>query len=105
LGLFPWNTIINLRQYGSIQILKVLTNEQPTHEGVRNNLVDFFEASQIFSNGYFFNHQISKELFLEAVRQFQCVWDTTHNLYKDRNAKANALKQLSAMFNVDGTFC
>jgi len=32
---------------------------------------------------------------LEAVRQFQCVWDTTHNLCKDRNAKANAWKQLS----------
>jgi len=29
------------------------TNERPTHEGVRNNLVDLFEASQIFSNGSF----------------------------------------------------
>ena len=43
----------------------------------------------------------SKELFLEAVRHFKCLWDTSERSYKERNTKANAWKQLAITFTTD----
>ena len=48
--------------------------------------------------------EFSKEIFLESVRQFRCLWDQNNPLYKDRNAKANACNHLSQMFRLDGQF-
>ena len=43
-----------------------------------------------------------KEIFIEAVRKFRCLWDINDHSYKDRNMKVNAWKQLAVLFQKDG---
>ena len=48
--------------------------------------------------------EFEKEAFVEAVREMRCLWDLNHPMYKDRTAKQNAWKKLSAMFSKDSKF-
>lgn len=48
--------------------------------------------------------EVDKETFIEAIRNFGCLWDTKDPAYKQRNRKANAWKQLSEMFKTDCEF-
>ena len=43
-----------------------------------------------------------KELFIEEIRPFGCLWNTSLPSYKDRTVKANAWKKLSQIFDRDG---
>ena len=43
-----------------------------------------------------------KELFLEEVRKYRCLWYVTWPSYKERNAKANAWEKIAATFGRDG---
>ena len=43
-----------------------------------------------------------KEVFIEAVRQYKCLWDTNDRNYKNRSMKINAWNDLSSLFNKDG---
>ena len=42
--------------------------------------------------------EFDKEIFLEEVREFPCLWDTNVASYKERPTKANAWKELSKIF-------
>ena len=44
---------------------------------------------------------LDKEIFIEAVRDFRCLWDTNCPAYKERQTKINAWNSLSKMFNQD----
>ncbi|XP_028418946.1 uncharacterized protein LOC114544533 [Dendronephthya gigantea] len=44
------------------------------------------------------------ELFIEEIRKLGCLWNTSLSSYKDRNAKQNAWKILSNIFNKDVEF-
>ena len=43
-----------------------------------------------------------KEMFLQALREFKCLWDTSDSNYKNRSMKMNASNFLSNMFNQEG---
>ena len=43
-----------------------------------------------------------KELFLEEVRKYLCLWDVSWPSYKERNTKANAWEKVAATFGKDG---
>ena len=43
-----------------------------------------------------------KELFLEEVRKYRCLWDVTWPSCKERNTKANAWEKIAATFGKDG---
>ena len=43
-----------------------------------------------------------KELLLEDVRKYRCLWDVTWPSYKERNTKANAWEKIGATFRKDG---
>ena len=45
-----------------------------------------------------------KEVFLEEVRKYRCLWDVNSEGYKMRPMKQNAWLQISAIFNRDGKF-
>ena len=45
---------------------------------------------------------LDKEIFIETVRDFRCLWDTNCPAYKERQTKINAWNSLSKMFNQDG---
>lgn len=36
------------------------------------------------------NVELDKELFLQALREFKCLWDTSDKNYKNRTMKRNA---------------
>lgn len=50
------------------------------------------------------NGDFDKELFLQALRDFKCLWDTSDTNYKNRTMKLNAWKSLSQMFNQEGWY-
>ena len=43
-----------------------------------------------------------KEMFLQALREYKCLWDTSDPNYKNRNMKVNAWNALSSLFNQEG---
>ena len=43
-----------------------------------------------------------KETFLQAVREFKCLWDTSDSNYENRTMKVNAWNTLSSLFNQEG---
>ena len=45
-----------------------------------------------------------KETFLQALREFKGLWDTSDANYKNRNMKVNAWNTLSKMFNQEGNY-
>ena len=45
-----------------------------------------------------------KELFLEEIRKYRCLWDTNSEGYKSRPIKQNAWSKLSQLFNKDGKY-
>ena len=46
--------------------------------------------------------ELDKEQFLQALKSFPSIWDTSDGNYKDRIMKLNAWNCLSQMFNHDG---
>ena len=46
--------------------------------------------------------EFEKELFLEEIRRYRCLWDTNSEGYKSRPMKQNAWSKLSQLFNKDG---
>ena len=63
-----------------------------------------FEEEEEETSENFRESDIDKELFLEALRQYKCLWDTNDPSFKERNKKINAWKQLSQAFKTDGEF-
>ena len=47
--------------------------------------------------------EVDKDLFLEAIRQYRCLWDINTESYKERNAKLNAWRELAHTFGHDGS--
>ena len=45
---------------------------------------------------------LDKEAFIEALRHYHCLWDTSNPSYKNRAMKTNCWKELSTLFNRDG---
>ncbi|XP_046841156.1 uncharacterized protein LOC124435262 [Xenia sp. Carnegie-2017] len=45
-----------------------------------------------------------KEMFLQALREYKCLWDTSDPNYKNRNMKVNAWNALSSLFNQEVAF-
>ena len=43
-----------------------------------------------------------KELFLEELRWYRCLWGVSWPPYKERNTKANAWEKIAATFGKDG---
>ena len=43
-----------------------------------------------------------KETFLQAVREFKCLWDTSNSNYINRTVKVNAWNTFSSLFNQEG---
>ena len=43
-----------------------------------------------------------KETFLQALREFKCLWDTSEPNYKDRFMKVNVWSTLPSLFNQEG---
>lgn len=50
------------------------------------------------------NVELDKELFLQALRDFKCLWDTSDANYKNRTMKLNAWGSLAQMFNQEGKY-
>ena len=48
--------------------------------------------------------ELDKEQFLQALRSFPCIWDTSDGNYKNRTMKLNAWNCLSQMFNHEGKY-
>ena len=48
--------------------------------------------------------KFDKEMFLEALRRYRCLWDTNDPSYKNRTMKVNSWKQLATMFKQEGRF-
>ncbi len=46
--------------------------------------------------------EFEKELFLEELRKYRCLWDINSDGYKSRPMKQNAWSKLSQLFNKDG---
>ena len=80
------------------QVQKLITeflasqSQQPPNNGDQNMLDNMAQESGEFD----------KELFLQALRDFKCLWDTSDPNYKSRTMKLNAWKSLSQMFNQEG---
>ena len=45
---------------------------------------------------------LDKELFLQTLREYKCLWDTSDSNYKNRNMKLNAWNALSQIFSQEG---
>ena len=56
------------------------------------------QESQSLAEG----HTFDKEMFLQALREFKCLWDTSDPNYKNRTMKVNAWNILSSLFNQEG---
>ena len=50
------------------------------------------------------SENFDKEVFLEEVRKYRCLWDVNSEGYKMRPMKQNAWLQMSAVINRDGKF-
>ena len=48
--------------------------------------------------------EFDKELFLEEVRKYRCLWDINSEAYKNRPIKQNAWTLIGKLFNRDGEF-
>ena len=48
--------------------------------------------------------EFEKEIFLEEVRKYQCLWNVNTPCYIDRNMKMNAWLQISNVFNREGSY-
>ena len=58
------------------------------------NLTEFLPSAE--------SGELDKELFLQALRGFACLWNTSDANYKNRTMKMNAWNCLSQMFNQEG---
>ena len=67
-----------------------MVNVDSCHDYSYKNIAN--EQEQVFD----------KELLLEDVRKYWCLWDVTWPSYKERNAKANAWEKIAATFGKDG---
>ena len=69
-------------------------SQQSTHE-------EYFNEDQT-ENVAQETKEFDKEMFLQALRDFKCLWDTSDANYKNTTMKLNAWKSLSLMFNQEG---
>ena len=46
--------------------------------------------------------EFDKEMFIEEVRKYRCLWDINSESYKNRPIKQNAWDKIAAVFNKDG---
>ena len=46
--------------------------------------------------------EFNKEMFIEEVRKYRCLWDINSESYKNRPIKQNAWSKIAAVFNKDG---
>ena len=47
----------------------------------------------------------SEELFIEELKQYRCLWDTSCRSYKDGPKKQQSWWELSQKFEKEGNFC
>ncbi|XP_057297481.1 uncharacterized protein LOC130629394 [Hydractinia symbiolongicarpus] len=69
--------------------------------------MSFAESSQILMSCTPVESQVTecdKELFIEEVRKFPCLWNIYSTDYKDRNIKNNAWQELARIFQKDCEF-
>jgi len=46
--------------------------------------------------------EFDKELFIEEVRKYNCLWDTNSKYFKDRTMKKNAWTKIGQIFHKEG---
>lgn len=91
-----WASLIN-----SGQIVLPTTNQIP--EAVNSFTEELSEGEEINLNESE-PVEFDKETFIDAVKELRSIWDVTHSLYKDRNARTNSWKKLSSMFGKEVEF-
>lgn len=69
----------------------------------QNNHEEYFNEDQT-ENVAQETKEFDKEMFLQALRDFKCLWDTSDANYKNRTMKLNGWKSLSQMFNQEGKY-
>ena len=62
----------------------------------------FVQSGEETGNADEGSEDFDKETFIEAVRRFQCLWDTNDRAHKGRNIKANARRHLALVFQREG---
>ena len=73
-------------------------SQQNTHE-------EYYNGDQtVLENVVQESKKFDKEMFLQALGDFKCLWDTSDANYKNRTMKLNAWKSLSQMFNQEGKY-
>ena len=63
-----------------------------------NNPADQYDGEEMYST------EFNKELFLEEVRKYRCLWDISSEVYKSRPMKQNAWSKIGQLFNKYGEF-
>nr|XP_047122390.1 uncharacterized protein LOC124805892 [Hydra vulgaris] len=48
-----------------------------------------------------YSNIFSTEVFLSEIRKYPCLWDVSHQSYKDRSVKMNAWKEISTSFETE----
>ena len=66
--------------------------DQLSVQGSNDEPIDNEEAS----------FEFDKEMFIEEVRKYRCLWDINSESYKNRPIKQNAWGKIAAVFNKDG---
>ena len=78
-------------------------NNSNVVEQVQNVLSEFISSEYfVDQNVVQESGELDKELFLQALRDYTCLWDTSDTNYKNRTMKLNAWKSLSQMFRQEG---
>ena len=63
-----------------------------------NTPADQYDGEEMYST------EVNKELFLEEVQKYRCLWDISSEVCKSRPMKQNAWSKIGQLFNKDGEF-
>lgn len=75
-----------------------VTELMQEEENIQGNDVELGDNSEPTSV------EFDKELFIEEVRKYWCLWDINLEAYKNRTIKKNAWAMIETIFNKDGEF-
>eukprot|EP00112_Aurelia_sp_Birch-Aquarium-sp1_P006989 Seg1763.3 transcript_id=Seg1763.3/GoldUCD/mRNA.D3Y31 product="hypothetical protein" protein_id=Seg1763.3/GoldUCD/D3Y31 len=96
------NSAATLRfDYNDDETQSTVHDSEPSSLGQKND--DLSEGQQA-SPEEMPSKEFEKELFLEEIRMYRCLWDTNSEGYKNRPMKQNAWSKLSQLFNKDGEY-
>ena len=76
-----------------------VTESVEKNEGIQEN------NAEPTDNGEPTSVEFDKEMFIEEVRKYRCLWDVNSEAYKNRLIKQNAWANIGTVFNKDGEFC